>query len=319
METSHAWESSSFFRSFADALPVPVFVIDARDRVQYANVAFLNTFGLPADALFGRPLWSFWPEGEFGFFRETYERVLNSGLRASAEFESTDDGAITEVTMSPWDGWVVGALTEVTQHRRREREIQGELDVVEGLARELAHLNSLALDRANTDMLTGINNRRRFEEVATKVFSVHTDRGVEVSILAIDIDRFKNFNDTYGHAEGDTVLRLLGKTLRRFELESETCARIGGEEFVVICPGADAKVGAERAKELLRRIRGIKGVSAPVTASIGIAQAGPEDSDWTAVMARADRALYAAKAQGRDQAVLWTPILDEPGARESAA
>jgi diguanylate cyclase (GGDEF)-like protein len=153
------------------------------------------------------------------------------------------------------------------------------------------------------DPLTGLLNRsalrRRFDELEQQARLT----GETLSLLVCDIDRFKSVNDTYGHDRGDAVLRDFAYEMRKHLRSFELIYRLGGEEFVLILPGAgdsDAVRIAEHLRELLAEAR--PGGLA-VTVSIGVATASGEDVEFEGLFKRADRALYAAKARGRDRVV----------------
>jgi diguanylate cyclase (GGDEF)-like protein len=134
----------------------------------------------------------------------------------------------------------------------------------------------------------------------------------EVSLLAVDLDHFKQINDRFGHLVGDEVLYEVATTLADAVSEEGVVARMGGEEFTVLLPWADAEAAGAVAERMLTRLR-IGGCLAlpqgtPITMSIGIAAERITQSDaGSALRARADEALYAAKRSGRDRVLLWAP------------
>ncbi len=160
------------------------------------------------------------------------------------------------------------------------------------------------------DGLTGLCNRKRFDERLGEELRRCQRSGQPLSVVMIDIDHFKHFNDTYGHPAGDECLRavaaVIGQTLRR---SHDLAARYGGEEFVFLLPDTGF-IGAEQmAQQVVQRVRALQhrhaGVEAGiVTLSAGFAEWIPEAAQSPrALLERADRALYRAKADGRDRAV----------------
>jgi diguanylate cyclase (GGDEF)-like protein len=167
--------------------------------------------------------------------------------------------------------------------------------------------------RSRTDGLTGLSRRGPFEERLREEIARARSFRTTFSILMIDIDHFKNLNDTYGHQVGDEVLKTVSQRLREGLYETDVIARYGGEEFVCLLPRsqpAGLKVKAERIRERVASEAFVIGLEAiNVTISIGIAHF-PHDGDTPeAVLAAADRALYAAKAAGRNCVVEATSVV----------
>jgi diguanylate cyclase (GGDEF)-like protein len=159
-------------------------------------------------------------------------------------------------------------------------------------------------ERSRTDGLTGLSRRGPFEERLREEVARARSFRTTFSILMIDIDHFKNLNDTYGHQVGDEVLKTVAHRLREGLYETDVIARYGGEEFVCLLPRSQAaglKVKAERIRERVASEAFVVGLEAiNVTISIGIAHF-PHDADSPeGVVGAADRALYAAKASGRN-------------------
>ena len=154
-----------------------------------------------------------------------------------------------------------------------------------------------------TDALTGVGNRRMLDEALAREVERARRQGQALSLLILDIDHFKRVNDTWGHETGDRVLRETGSTLLQMLRATDIATRMGGEEFVVLLPAtalAEALVCAERFRAALATHD--FGLTAPVTSSFGVAALQPQETG-SALLARADGALYLAKQQGRDRVV----------------
>jgi diguanylate cyclase (GGDEF)-like protein len=169
--------------------------------------------------------------------------------------------------------------------------------------RQLLELRARAEEQADTDPLTGIGNRRRFERDVAAALASPVDPGTPGALLMIDIDHFKRVNDSFGHAAGDGTLRLVGQVLLASVRAGDRVYRLGGEEFAVLTD----TVGEIGTQILAERVRGeieaaTDATPVPVTVSVGVAAAGGCDdvADW---IAQADAALYAAKAQGRNRVI----------------
>ena len=177
------------------------------------------------------------------------------------------------------------------------------------LQRSLLHQQLRAA--ARTDAKTGLLNAAAWQrEADIEASRVLRTRG-SLALLVVDIDHFKRVNDTYGHLVGDQVLAALAGAFRQQVRDSDVVGRFGGEEFVVLLPGAD---GAEAAKvaERLREQVGATPVDTAsgevrVTVSVGVAVFGPHGDDVPGLLARADRALYRAKESGRNQVRVFDP------------
>ncbi len=179
------------------------------------------------------------------------------------------------------------------------------LRVVEDIT-ERKRLEQELRELAATDMLTGLPNRRAFiarleeEHARLRRFDAQ-----QAAVLMLDLDYFKNINDTWGHAAGDAVLREVAATINAQIREVDLCSRLGGEEFSVLLTGAAPVAAREFAERLRRRIAEIavnhEGDIIKVTVSIGVAALRATDDSADAALLRADRALYKAKEVGRDR------------------
>lgn len=183
------------------------------------------------------------------------------------------------------------------------------LVIIAGIVRitraERAHATSMAV-MARRDPLTGLWNRRGAEDRLEEEVDRARRYGSPLAVAWLDLDHFKRINDTYGHDVGDRVLRAVGDVVGREVRKHDTAARWGGEEFLVVLPG-QSDASARDAADRLRRAIAALDVGLPggenVTTSLGVARLGPSESAAELVR-RADQALYAAKAAGRDRVVV---------------
>jgi len=178
-------------------------------------------------------------------------------------------------------------------------------------AAELAVVNRRLANAALTDLLTGLPNRRWAMEQLEQAWSAASRAHSALAVMVIDIDHFKHINDTYGHATGDIVLREAGKSLRAAARREDSVCRIGGEEFLVICPNtslAAAMLSAERLRATLADNPIVIGdIQQTITTSIGVAERLADTADMDALVSIADQALYVAKASGRNRACTKQP------------
>ncbi|KQP46149.1 7TM diverse intracellular signaling domain-containing protein [Pseudorhodoferax sp. Leaf274] len=174
---------------------------------------------------------------------------------------------------------------------------------------ELARARDEAEQLARLDVLTGVANRRSFQEVAEREFLRARRYSHALAVLVFDIDLFKQVNDTHGHAAGDMVICAVAGIVRGAVREVDFVARIGGEEFAVLLPEvqlADAQRTAERLRELVADWRGaFDGRVLRCTASFGVSIVEQDDPGFDTVLQRADQAMYAAKQAGRDQVSVY--------------
>jgi diguanylate cyclase (GGDEF)-like protein len=169
-----------------------------------------------------------------------------------------------------------------------------------GVQNELERLNLRLAEMVTTDGLTGVRNRRSFEELLPRAASFTARQGLPLSLVMLDVDQFKSFNDTFGHPAGDGVLRTVGRLLRQNCRDHDEVARYGGEEFVVLLPGADTPGSVRMAERLRRAVAEFNWPLQPVTISLGIATSRRADCVHTLVE-QADQALYRSKQLGRNR------------------
>jgi diguanylate cyclase (GGDEF)-like protein len=178
----------------------------------------------------------------------------------------------------------------------------------------LEERNQILVERlageARTDPLTGLLNRRGFDERAALAIA-HARRDMTpTALVAFDIDHFKAINDECGHEAGDRVLAGIGQLLRAEARAVDVIARRGGEEFAVLLPNSDdagADAFAERVRSALARTEGAEGFSGPVQVSAGVV-AGRDGEDLSELLQRADAALYEAKRTGRNRVVMFDAV-----------
>jgi diguanylate cyclase (GGDEF)-like protein len=159
------------------------------------------------------------------------------------------------------------------------------------------------------DPLTGLFNRRYLDDALQREMRRATRKGRPLSILMLDLDHFKRFNDTFGHEAGDTLLRHLGSFLQSYIRADDLAFRYGGEEFVIILPEATLDAARQRAEQLVKDFKRLdvqyRGTTlGPLTVSVGLAAFPDHGATFDAVLRAADQALYRAKAEGRDRVVV---------------
>lgn len=170
--------------------------------------------------------------------------------------------------------------------------------------------------RASYDVLTGLLTRRAGIEMLDLQFRLSAISETSLTVLYLDLDRFKSVNDTYGHDAGDVVLKNAAQQISASVRKGDSVIRWGGEEFIIILPTADASEASDVVKRIITSGLGNRPDRHPVTASIGLAEAGADNArDWKALVEVADQRMYASKSNGRarctglrDEEILWESV-----------
>ncbi len=288
---SVAKENWSLITESLDRLAEGLTIIDGDDKLVLFNTKAAEYLGLDTDTVtVGASLQDIMTEGG-----DTVDpgSLLMQQLDASREgkpqfFErDLDGGRVLSVRANPIPGGgVITLYTDITERKAFERRL---------------------IEMATRDELTGLINRREFFTLGEHEEQRAKREGHVVSVMMVDADYFKKINDTYGHGTGDDVLRDLADNCRQIFRKTDIVGRYGGEEFSVILPGAKPDMAMVIAERLRVAIENSKVPSddgdVAYTVSIGIASAIGQDVVIAELLDRADRALYTAKAQGRNRAV----------------
>ncbi|QFT91126.1 Response regulator PleD [Bacillus sp. THAF10] len=202
-----------------------------------------------------------------------------------------DYGVLTILIPSYWVISIIGGLTSIF--------------FVEYI-RKTQYLLMKYEKESTIDFLTGLNNVRQFDAIWNTLTSNAVDKGERLSLLIIDIDHFKNVNDTYGHPVGDTILTELGKVLKNTTRSFDVVSRNGGEEFSVILPDSPHAHAMEIAERIRKAVEAHKFIVSPIksihiTVSIGVATYPETESDAKQIVYVADECLYKAKRTGRNK------------------
>ncbi|MCA9143235.1 MAG: GGDEF domain-containing protein [Planctomycetaceae bacterium] len=218
-------------------------------------------------------------------YRECMDRI---STQLSPDDVQTDDGQVT---------------TLMAQIVQANEQLQQRLNNAEAALQDQAEEITAYMCEARTDKLTDLPNRRAFDDELTRRMAEWRRNETPVNVVILDIDHFKMFNDRYGHAAGDAVLVEVARVMNTVTRESDVVARLGGEEFAVVLGGVEASE-ARRAAERIRKAVAAtafryEGKSLRVTVSCGVAQAITAE-DGASLVKRADEALYASKAAGRN-------------------
>lgn len=323
-------ESEARFRAVADASPLGVFVTDRSGGLAYVNSNWELITGITSsDALGAGWLQVVHPDDRSVVMQE-WNHVLSSGLRYRATYrllKRSGEIAWVSIHAAPMQNDLhnfcyVGTVEDITERRRLEDDIaeqvkrvneanqrlerQGQdlLTANEALKvqqAELARTNRRLEAMATTDGLTGLYNLRAFQEFLDQQFHRAVRRELPLSIIILDIDWFKSFNDSFGHPAGNVLLCRMSRLLENNCRPEDLVARYGGEEFALVLPNTPSEGALQIAERLLERIRLEPWENRSITASLGIATLTNDTPDAESLIKAADRALYLSKANGRNR------------------
>jgi diguanylate cyclase len=267
-------------------------------------------------------------QSRIGAVYDAIDQAMTNAQAYSSSLESAAVDLRQDVSPTEMRLLAERLLTETRQMHETnmslEEKLQASREDFAALQRDMDDVRRESM----LDPLTKIANRKSFDDGLTQAMADAQTGNLPLTLIIVDIDHFKNFNDTYGHQTGDQVLRLVAMTLKSNIKGKDLAARYGGEEFVAVLPSTDlagAVIAAEnirkaiQAKELLKRSTNEK--LGRITASFGVAAFHSEDTAVT-LIERADRCLYAAKHAGRNRVVSedeLAKVLERAGTDASAA
>lgn len=293
-------ESERRFETFLDNSPAIAFVKDEAGRMVYVNKLFERRFGVTAAGWRGKDDFELWPEEVARSLREHDVRVLSGDETVElVESVPAPDGQLgywrTYKFPLAYGGrrMLAGMAVDITAARRYEAQLETQ-------QRELERMNVLLAEQSTTDSLTGLKNRRAFEERLAVEVERARRYGGALSLLILDVDHFKGFNDAFGHPGGDEVLRRVSTLLLSKARDTDLVARYGGEEFVVLLPDTELE-GARRLAERCRdAIETADWPGRGVTISVGLSPLTLDTLNGDDLLEEADQALYEAKRDGRN-------------------
>ncbi|MDR2891698.1 MAG: diguanylate cyclase [Deltaproteobacteria bacterium] len=284
-----------------DTIPNPVFVKDEDLRFIFVNRAYEKMFNVNRYDILGRQVidLEYLPEEDKAFYQKEDMEMIRLGKTSHHIFDYLYKGKMVHKCLYWSSGFMqrdgqrrlIGIIVDINKQSDSVRELRDKLRTV------TSEKNAVA-KQSKIDSLTQLYSRRTFDETLQSLaFS-----GNIFSCIMFDIDHFKRVNDSFGHAEGDAVLKKVASSLKKTSRKPDNAYRYGGEEFAVLLPGtnlADAVIVAERI-----RCHVCENVFLPdgqqMTISAGCSEYRPGESGMSVVV-RADKALYAAKNSGRNR------------------
>jgi len=298
-----------------------VLVLDNDGRIVLANSAFTDIADLPLSKLMGKEATAFkWmvPRSDQHAADLPWMELLNGGTesRPTALAIKRPDGTesvfmVSGSAIMDDDGVQRGVMVsfeDITELEHKHAEMEEMCLRLEESKEHISRKNEELHVLATTDPLTGCLNRRHFFEQFGSLFYRAKSKGDHICCIMVDIDHFKSVNDTYGHAMGDEVIKLLADLLHRAVRRDDLVSRYGGEEFCMLLPGmniAQALAVAERCREAVKHQNDLP---VKVTASFGVASLDCGAATPEEMVDKADKALYISKESGRNRVTPWDAL-----------
>ena len=324
-------ESEKRFRSAMLAMHEGLLLYNEQTQISFFNPQAEHILGLTADQLLGRapvdPVWqliqedgSHYPSDQrpviialrdgrsvqgaiLGIRKPTGERTWVSAnavplFRTGESVPSSAVVTFTDITERKWfEETIERQITYTNEMNLQLHQQQAELELANRRLQELA----------TTDGLTGLENHRAFQEKLSEEFRRSQRYASALSLLLLDVDHFKAFNDSFGHPAGDGVLKRIGRVLQDVSRGMDFVARYGGEEFVLVLPTTDQESALHVAERILITCASQPWEHRPITVSIGLAALKPDIETPSELLGHADRVLYRAKKEGRNRVWVWSP------------
>lgn len=266
------------------------------------NKLFFHTYFYPYIQLYGHV-----DEMYFSFRTSDQQDVpvLLNGVRQTRNGESVIDCVVVVMRKRiQHEKDILNTKTKLQELYQATNEANKELERLHEeykvKQQALIKVNDQLETMASTDLLTGLKNRRFFQDKMLESMTLFRDTQCLFSLLVVDIDHFKNINDTYGHPIGDLVLGNLAGLLQSVSRSTDVVARYGGEEFVIILTDCDREQAAATAERYRSQVASADWGEYNITVSIGAATVSQEDTDQS-LFQKADKALYASKTGGRNR------------------
>lgn len=319
--------ASRRFEELFDGLPAACFTFDSTGLIHEWNRSAEELFQIPSHLAMLNPVVDTLRSKESLWSPDLISQVFEGGSFEGLEwtFEShSGEQRLLVCNIFPLrsaSGEIFGAISanvDITERKMAQLRIEEQMVQINEIASSLEQQKE-ALEEANarlellavTDGLTGLWNHRRFREELELRYAEHRRLGQPFSVMMIDVDHFKEYNDTFGHPAGDIVLKDVAGMLRATCRGHESVARYGGEEFAIVLTATTAEQAYLAAERYRKAIAEHDWPHRPITVSIGVATTTPELAGPNELLADADAALYRSKQNGRNRATHYDSIRED--------
>ena len=303
-------QSLALDESILNALPIGVCLTDETGHYRFMNEAYCAIYEYVREEMIRQHYSVIMPPDQIEMANAHYERLLSGDTGIPTERKrQRRDGSIIYIEAANalvMDAYkrkiVITTVREITQRKLIEAELQKANEAFQTLHESLR-------EQAVRDSLTGLYNRRYFNETIDREIARAKRENYPVSVLIMDIDHFKGINDSYGHTFGDEALKVLSTLINDNIRAGDIAYRYGGDEFIIVMPGAGIEIAKKRAETISRAFNTTPiqdgGKQAPATISVGISIYPEHGGDDIEILRAADSALYQAKQAGRNRMHVW--------------
>jgi two-component system cell cycle response regulator len=311
-------EANHRFSELFMGLPIACFAFDSEGRIREWNRTCEDLYGFTADKVYERRFWEvIGRPNDYKIYQ-----LMNAKVFKGFKYEGMEmtvvrhDGQMRQILQNtfPLHGpsdEILGAISagiDITERKYLEKQLADQLQIEKKLSQkldqqrsELAAANARLSRLVITDGLTGLKNHRYFREQLEQAFSHSRRNHTPFSVIMLDVDKFKEYNDTYGHMAGDEALIAIAHVMEKSVRNYDITARYGGEEFAILLPSTDGKDAMFIAERLRHCIQSYPWPKRTVTASIGVSTYMDDKEDPNQIVDEADKALYFSKRNGRNR------------------
>lgn len=323
-------KSKEFLSSVINTIPDPIFVKDVNHRWIVLNEAYGQLIGHPTQILIEKSEYDVLPAHQADLFWEQDRLTFQKETEQESEEEFTNANGFTYCIAtkrslhrdSAGNLFLVGVIHDITERKRMEEELRRTTAELAQSNAELRRAGDQLRQIAFHDPLTGLPNRAALETMLTEALKLAETHQKYVVLLFLDLDGFKQVNDTHGHRMGDLLLKAVAQRLLGCLRGSDTVARLGGDEFVVLLPAiAEAQNVVRVADKILQTLGqtfAIEEQAIHVTTSVGIALYPADSQTIEELLAHADAAMYQAKQLGKNQYCFASSMAVSESAHQSS-